>query len=56
MQMLILRCEHEPKTHRLIYSCAKTGDYALELCAKCHQNESKDHLIKDEPILVEIYN
>ncbi len=43
-----LQCKHSTKNYRIQYRCSSTGDYFLELCSECYQNESKDFVIKEE--------
>jgi len=48
MRKLQLECPHSPKDFRMTFSCSSTGNYVLEVCKKCHEIESKDHLINEE--------
>ncbi len=46
-----LECPHKSKTHRMIFSCHNTGDYVIELCKNCKDQESTKYLIKEEEII-----
>jgi hypothetical protein len=49
----ILQCQHSPRVWKLEYLCEEDGNYTLELCENCHEEESKNFLIKEEKILEE---
>jgi len=44
-------CSHIPQ-FRLEYSCKQSGDYYLELCNECKEQESTEYLVREE-ILIE---
>jgi hypothetical protein len=46
-QTIELKCKHEPKTHRLVFACQITGDYMVDLCKNCHDDEPKEFLIDE---------
>jgi len=50
MKTLKLVCPHLPKKFLMHFSCQKTGNYSVELCQKCHETESKEHLINEEKL------
>jgi len=50
MNKLKLECPHSPKNFRLTFTCNSTGDYVIELCKKCYDKESKEHLISEETL------
>ena len=43
----IYSCSHEPKKYLMNFRCYN-GNYSLELCTKCHDQESDEFLIKEE--------
>lgn len=46
--MVLLACNHYPKRFLMHFRCQKTGNYSVKLCQKCHESESKEHLISEE--------
>ncbi len=50
MSIVVLACEHSPKQSRLEYACKTTGNYLVELCKRCKENESTKFLVKEEII------
>jgi len=51
----LLHCRHKPKVCRRLYRCTSTGNYELELCAKCASTESNEFLIREESIEEEYF-
>ncbi|MHA7648078.1 hypothetical protein [Nitrosopumilus sp. S4] len=51
-----IQCEHVPKIYRRLYRCTSTGNYCLELCSKCAENESPEFLIKEELLEEDLKN
>jgi len=47
---IVLQCSHHSKKFRLKFSCERTGDYLLELCKSCRDNESREFLIEEKEI------
>lgn len=45
---IILQCLHKSKKFRLKFRCERTGDYIIELCEGCRDNETKEFLIEEE--------
>jgi len=42
--------DKEKKIHRLIFDGGSSGNYQLELCSKCYENQDKKFLIIEENI------
>jgi len=42
--------DKEEKAHRLVFDGGSSGNYQLDLCSKCYENQNKKFLIKEEKI------
>lgn len=40
----------EKKSHRLVFDGGSSGNYQVELCSKCYENQDKKFLINEENI------
>lgn len=47
--MNLRECECKvAKKHRLVFDGGSTGNYTINLCSKCYENENKEFLISEE--------
>lgn len=45
---VFLECKcSEQKTHSLIFDGGSSGQYTVDVCEKCYQNEDKEFLIHE---------